>query len=153
MAPPPARFRWGTACLVQKNTPLTLIACTQSHSASVISWVGLLTPATPGPAFRIGEKTAATLIDRYGDLDGIVANAGKLSPGIQRSLAGAMDYLGPAREVVAVVRDLPLPDVDLTLPTAPKDPDLFAALTEELNLGGSAERILAALAQSAGRST
>ena len=101
----------------------------------------------------IGEKTAATLIDRYGDLDGIVANAGKLSPGIQRSLAGAMDYLGPAREVVAVVRDLPLPDVDLTLPTAPKDPDLFAALTEELNLGGSAERILAALAQSAGRST
>ena len=101
----------------------------------------------------IGEKTASTLIGRYGDLDGIVAAADKLSPGVQRSLVGAMDYLGPAREVVTAARTLPLPDVDLTLPASPRDPDLFAALAEELNLGGSADRILAAMAQRAGRST
>ncbi len=100
----------------------------------------------------IGEKTAAQLIGKYGDLDGIVANAANLSPGVQRSLAAAMDYLGPAREVVTAARGVPLPELDLSLPAEPKDADLFAALTEELNLGGSAERILAAL-QRAGRST
>ncbi len=100
----------------------------------------------------IGEKTAAQLIGKYGDLDGIVANAANLSPGVQRSLAAAMDYLGPAREVVTAARGVPLPEIDLTLPAEPKDADLFAALTEELNLGGSAERILAAL-QREGRST
>ena len=67
-----------------------------------------------------------------------------------------MDYLGPAREVVGAVRTLDLPDVDLTLPAEPRDPELFAALAEKLNLGGSADRIVAALAaagQRAGRST
>lgn len=99
----------------------------------------------------IGEKTAAQLIGKYGDLDGIVANAANLSPGVQRSLAAAVDYLGPAREVVTAARGVPLPEVDLALPAAPKDPELFAALTEELNLGGSADRILAALAAAGGR--
>ncbi|MFP5415359.1 MAG: 5'-3' exonuclease H3TH domain-containing protein [Actinomycetes bacterium] len=104
----------------------------------------------------IGEKTAASLIARYGDLDGIVANAASLSPGVQRSLAAAMDYLGPAREVVTAARDLSIPVVDLALPAAPRDPDAFAALADELNLGGSADRIVVALAragQEAGRST
>ncbi|MBB1495868.1 5'-3' exonuclease [Propioniciclava sp. MC1595] len=99
----------------------------------------------------IGEKTAAQLIGKYGDLDGIVANAANLSSGVQRSLAAAVDYLGPAREVVTAARGVPLPEVDLALPAAPKDPELFAALTEELNLGGSADRILAALAAAGGR--
>ena len=99
----------------------------------------------------IGEKTAAQLIGKYGDLDGIVANAANLSPGVRRSLAAAVDYLGPAREVVTAARGVPLPEVDLALPAAPKDPELFAALTEELNLGGSADRILAALAAAGGR--
>ena len=99
----------------------------------------------------IGEKTAAQLIGKYGDLDGIVANAANLSSGVQRSLAAAVDYLGPAREVVTAARGVPLPEVDLALPAAPKDPELFAALTGELNLGGSADRILAALAAAGGR--
>lgn len=100
----------------------------------------------------IGEKTASSLIGTYGDLDGIVAHATNLSPGVQRSLLAAMDYLGPAREVVTAARGVPLPQMDLTLPKEPRDPELFAALTEELNLGGSAERILAAL-QRVGRNT
>ena len=96
----------------------------------------------------IGEKTATSLISRHGDLDGIVAHASTLSPGVQRSLAAAMDYLGPAREVVSAARDVELPLIDLRLPASPRDPEAFAALAEELNLGGSADRILAALAAS-----
>lgn len=94
----------------------------------------------------IGEKTASSLIAKYGDLDGIVAHAASLSPGVQRSLAAAIDYLGPAREVVTAVRDIALPELDLALPRTPRDPERFAALADELNLGGSATRIVAALA-------
>ena len=105
----------------------------------------------PGVA-GIGEKTAASLVASYGDLEGIVAAAGQglLGPSVTRRLAAAVDYLGPARTVVAVADDVPLPDLDLALPAAPPDPDAFAALAETLGLGGAASRLLQALA---GRST
>ena len=38
---------------------------------------------------------------------------------------------------------------DLVLPTAPVQPEVFAELAELLNLGGAADRILAALALNA----
>jgi hypothetical protein len=37
--------------------------------------------------------------------------------------------------------------LDLTLPSAPADPEAFARLTTELKLGGAADRIVAALAR------
>ncbi|MBK8462802.1 MAG: 5'-3' exonuclease [Nigerium sp.] len=107
-------------------------------------------PSDGLPGVRgIGEKTAATLLARYGDLDGIVAHASALSPGVQRSLAAAVGYLGPAREVVTAARDIALPETDLALPGSPRDPEAFARLRAELNLGGAAERILKALALAA----
>lgn len=105
----------------------------------------------PGVA-GIGEKTAASLLASHGDLAGIVAAAerGELGAAATRRLAEAADYLAPARQVVAVATDVPLPEVDLTLPTAPVAPAAFAGLTASLGLGGSADRLLQALA---GRST
>jgi 5'-3' exonuclease len=105
----------------------------------------------PGVA-GIGEKTAAALIAAHGDLPGILAAAerGELAPAATRRLREAADYLGPAREVVAVATDVALPAVDLTLPGAPPDPAAFTALAESLGLGGSAQRLLQALA---GRNT
>lgn len=94
----------------------------------------------------IGEKTAAALIGRYGDLDGIVAHAGGLSPAVSRALTASIDYLGPARQVVGAVRDLDLGTPDLTLPSSPAHPETFAELRELLNLGGAADRIVAAMA-------
>lgn len=103
----------------------------------------------PGVA-GIGEKTATKLVSDHGDLVGIMAAAGskKLPATVTARLAAAIDYLGPAREVVAVRDDAPVADVDLTLPSAPADPAVFASLTEELNLGGAAERITAAMRRS-----
>lgn len=105
----------------------------------------------PGVA-GIGEKTAASLLTSYGDLEGILAAASEqgttIAPGLRAKLAGAVDYLAAAPEVVAVVRDLDLgvdPD-DLRRPTQPAHPRDFARLTEEYGLGSSAERVLAALA-------
>ena len=105
----------------------------------------------PGVA-GIGEKTAASLIAKHGALEGILeaADKGLLAPAVSRRLAEAVEYLGPARTVVAVATDVPLPDLDLTLPSAPPDPEGFTALAESLGLGGSADRLLQALA---GRST
>ena len=64
----------------------------------------------------------------------------------QRAIAANVDYLGAASLVVACERDVALPDVDLTRPRTPRDPERFAALAAELGLGGAADRILAALA-------
>lgn len=101
----------------------------------------------PGVA-GIGEKTAAKLVAEYGSIEQIVAAAqnGLLSPTLTRRLAAAIDYLGPAGEVVAVRRNLPLAVPDLRVPSAPADPDEFARLSAELNLGSSAERLVKALA-------
>jgi 5'-3' exonuclease len=100
-------------------------------------------PGVPG----IGDKTAAALVRSYGDLDGIVAAAqsDRLTPRIALSLRASIDYLAAAGEVVAVATDVGLPDLPLELPHAPVDPDAFSRLGTELALGGSADRILAAL--------
>jgi 5'-3' exonuclease len=99
----------------------------------------------------IGDKTAAALLNSYGDLEGILAAASgskpKISSAVAAKLGGAIDYLAVAPSVVAVARDLDLGVSfdDLVCPTEPAKRDLFAELTELLGLGGSAERILASL--------
>ena len=106
----------------------------------------------PGVA-GIGEKTAASLLTSYTNLEGILAEAsrpgGRISGGITAKLSAAIDYLAVAPTVVAVARDLDLAVNwdDLELPNAPAHPDVFAELTELLGLGSSADRILAALAR------
>ena len=101
----------------------------------------------------IGEKTAARLIADHGDLEGVLAAAPakRLSPALTARLTAGIPYLGPAREVVRVRTDVPLEVTldDLVLPTAPVQPEVFAELAELLNLGGAADRILAALALNA----
>jgi 5'-3' exonuclease len=104
----------------------------------------------PGVA-GIGDKTAASLLNSYGSLEGILAAASdahtKISGSVRSKLGGAIDYLAVAPAVVAVVRDLDL-DVDwddLLLPQVPKDSARFTELAELLELGGSADRILASL--------
>lgn len=107
----------------------------------------------PG-VFGVGEKTAARLVADHGDLEGILAAAasGRLTATLAAKLAAAVDYLGPAREVVGIRTDLQLGVSlgDLTLPAAPRDPQRFSELAELLNLGGPAERIVKALAAAAG---
>jgi 5'-3' exonuclease len=106
----------------------------------------------PGVA-GIGEKTAASLLASYTNIEGILAEAsrpgGRISGGITAKLGRAIDYLAVAPTVVAVARDLDL-DVewdDLERPSAPAHPLEFARLTDELGLGSSADRIIAALAR------
>ncbi|HWR85216.1 MAG TPA: 5'-3' exonuclease [Rhodoglobus sp.] len=100
----------------------------------------------PGVA-GVGEKTAATLLATYGDLDGIVAAAADpasaLAPGVRAKLLAAADYLLVAPRVVGVVRDLPLPEVDGAI-GAP-DEAAITALAQQWGLGEPAKRAIAAL--------
>ena len=104
----------------------------------------------PGVA-GVGDKTAARLVDRYGDIAGILAAlddpGSGFAPGLRAKLAAARDYLAVAPKVVRVALDVPLPALPTELPAAPADPDRLLELAERWNLAGSTRRLVDALAR------
>ncbi|HZJ06899.1 MAG TPA: 5'-3' exonuclease [Nocardioidaceae bacterium] len=102
----------------------------------------------PGVA-GIGEKTAATLLGRFGNLDGILAAAQEpgsdLAPGPRRKVKDAADYLAVAPTVVRVACDIGLGRPDLRLPRTPADPDALVRLSQRWGLGGSVTRLVETL--------
>lgn len=107
----------------------------------------------PGVA-GVGEKTAASLLRRFGSLDAIIAAAADpatdMAPGPRRKIKDAAEYLAVATRVVGVVRDLDLGSRNLTLPRTPADADRLVALSERWGLGGSATRLVETLTTNPG---
>jgi 5'-3' exonuclease len=107
-------------------------------------------PGVPG----VGEKTAATLLNRFRDMEALLAAAhdpdSDMGPGPRGKLKAAADYLAVAPTVVAVARDLDFGPADLTLPRVPRDPDALADLADRYSLTSAVERLRVALAQDAG---
>ncbi len=103
----------------------------------------------PGVA-GVGEKTAATLLGRFGDIPGIVAAAQDLGadmgPGPRGKVKAALDYLEVAPKVVAVTRDIDLGEPDTTLPRTPQDPEMLTALSAEFGLDSAVQRLVETLA-------
>jgi DNA polymerase I len=66
-------------------------------------------PGVPG----VGEKTAAKLLLKYGDLDGIYAHLDEQSPKLAENLAAHEDLARSNATVIPLVRDVPL-DVDVS---------------------------------------
>ena len=100
----------------------------------------------PGVA-GVGDKTAATLLQKHGDLAGILsaADAGEgMTAGVQAKLEAARDYLAVAPSVVRVAYDLDLPEPDSAL----REPDAaaIAAVGERWGLGTSLQRARDAIA-------
>ncbi|MFV0253927.1 MAG: 5'-3' exonuclease H3TH domain-containing protein [Beutenbergiaceae bacterium] len=110
-------------------------------------------PGVPG----IGEKTAASLLAAHRDLAGIRAAAADaqqpMAAGLRNKLNAAADYLDVAPQVVAVRRDLDLGigAADLVIPGGdddhrlPRAPQSLTELVQRWGIGGSVERVLAAL--------
>ena len=124
------------------------------HAAQYADFATMRGDASDGlPGVKgVGEKTAATLLQRFGDIDGIVAAAddpsSDLAPGPRSKIKAALDYLAVAPAVCAVARDI---DIDLdrsgtALPSAPADPERFAVLVEQWGLESAAARLTAVLA-------
>lgn len=103
----------------------------------------------PGVA-GVGEKTAATLLGRFDDVDGILAAAADpdsdLAPGPRGKIKAAAAYLAVAPRVVAVRRDLALDRSHIERPRTPADPDAVVELDKRWDLGSSAVRLVQALA-------
>ena len=102
-------------------------------------------PGVPG----VGDKTAATLISRFGGLEALLDAVERADPAVPRAtlakLLAARDYLAAAPVVVRVALDVPLPPYDDRLPAAPKDPERLLALVDRYGLGGPVGRVLKAL--------
>jgi len=102
----------------------------------------------PGVA-GVGEKTAATLLERFGDLAGVraavLARDPSLRPAQLARLAEASDYLDAAPAVVRVLRDADLPEHDDALPTAVADADAVTRLARRYGVASSLRRLLVAL--------
>jgi 5'-3' exonuclease len=99
-------------------------------------------PGVPG----VGEKTAVTLLSRFGDMAGLLAAvedpASDLAPGPRRKLRDAAAYLAVAPRVVAVARDLDLGKRDLALPRTPKNADALVVLAERWGLNSPVARLV-----------
>ena len=122
-------------------------------------------PGVPG----VGDKTAGALLERFGSLAGVLAalDAGgdEGFPGSsRRRLDAARDYLSAAPQVVRPRLDVEPAGLggrdgaepvlglsDLAVPREPADPERLVALTDRWGLGGSVERVLAALETVAAR--
>ncbi|HEY3004753.1 MAG TPA: flap endonuclease, partial [Kribbellaceae bacterium] len=66
-------------------------------------------------------------------------------PGLKKKILEAAAYLDVAPAVVAVATDAPVDDPDTRLPSAVRDPQGWLDLVDRLDLGSSAQRVMAAL--------
>ena len=99
-------------------------------------------PGVPG----IGERTATTLLQRFGSIPGLQAAVedpdSNIAPSPRRRIREAADYLAVAPRVTAVALDLPLGTPDLTLPPSPVDPEGLVALAARCNIESPIARLV-----------
>jgi 5'-3' exonuclease len=103
-------------------------------------------PGVPG----IGAKTAAALVTRFGSVAAMLEalDAGQdagFPAGARTKLERSRDYIDAARLVVRVRTDVPLPELDVTIPREPADPATLVALSERWGLDSALNRLLSAL--------
>jgi 5'-3' exonuclease len=103
-------------------------------------------PGVPG----VGEKTAASLLAQFGDLDSIIA-AGEegarstLPVSLKAKIRAAADYLKVAPAVVGVARNLELPAFDARISIPESGRQQIEQLRTQWGLGESVSRVVAAL--------
>lgn len=99
----------------------------------------------------IGEKTAASLLARFDDLEGVLAAATTTGSGIPAGQAAKLragaEYARRAVTAVRVVRDLPLGTIDSAVTMTDEARAAGAALATRWGLGGAMDRVIAALAR------
>jgi 5'-3' exonuclease len=100
----------------------------------------------------VGAKTAAALINEFGDLAGIRAAVARtvvakppLTAAVLKKMHAAGAYLDAAPVVVAVACDIDLPPIEGALPRTPADPAALTGLAAAHGLESSLGRLGAAL--------
>ncbi len=104
----------------------------------------------PGVA-GVGEKTAAKLLDKYGDLDGIFAHLDEQTPKLKENLAAAEDLVRINAVVMELMRDVDLGvEPDELLGIEPFDGDEVRKLFDFLEFRTLLARLEEAFASSVG---
>jgi 5'-3' exonuclease len=107
-------------------------------------------PSDGLPGVRgIGEKGAALIANHFADVDQALRAAHDaheaLTPALAKKIIAGADYLKIAPTLVNCARDVALPSLDITMPTAPADLSKIYAIKERYGLGASVDRLIAAL--------
>jgi len=97
----------------------------------------------------IGEKGAALIATHFATIEDAIsaANQGddRLPAGLAKKIIAGTDYLKIAPTVVNCARNVPLPDLEIALPQAPRDLSKIYQLKDQYALGASVDRLIAAL--------
>ncbi len=97
----------------------------------------------------IGEKGAAIIANAFTTIEQVLEAAHhddeRLTPLLRKRLIEGSDYIAIAPKLVHCALDVPLPQMTLNLPPAPKDLSEIYAFKERYGLGASVDRLIAAL--------
>lgn len=95
-------------------------------------------PGAPG----IGPKTAAQLLDEYGDLDTLLARAGEIKqPKRRETLINFRDQILLSRELVTLTCDAPAPEAIDDFAVRDPDPETLAAFLDEMEFRSLRTRV------------
>ena len=97
----------------------------------------------------IGEKGAALIASHFATIDDAINAAResdeRLPAALARKIVAGEEYLSIAPTVVNCARNVPLPQIELTMPSAPSDLSRIYELKEKYSLGASVDRLISAL--------
>ena len=97
----------------------------------------------------IGEKGAALIATHFATIEESIAAAhagdSRLPAALAKKIIAGSDYLAIAPTVVNCARDVPLPQLDISIPKPPTDLSSIYQMKEEYALGASVDRLISAL--------
>ena len=97
----------------------------------------------------IGEKGAAIIANHFATVDEALEGARSdhtaLTANLAKKISEGADYLKIAPTLVHCAKDVALPQLDISMPKAPKDLSKIYAMKEEYGLGASVDRLISAL--------
>ncbi len=97
----------------------------------------------------IGEKGAAQIARAFSNVDEVISaareNHDSLTPLLCKKIVAGESYLKIAPTLVQCARDVPIPHMNVSMPTKPVDGPLIKTMKDEYGLGASIDRLVAAL--------
>ena len=97
----------------------------------------------------IGEKGAALIATHFATIEESIAAAhagdSRLPAALAKKIIAGSDYLAIAPTVVNCSRNVPLPQLDISIPEPPTDLSSIYQMKEEYALGASVDRLISAL--------
>ena len=96
-------------------------------------------PGVPG----VGDKTAASLLKKYGDIEGIIEHAAELTPKIRKGIETCADQAKLNRTLGRLLDDVPLETDESLFVRRPWDPETVHTLFSSLEFKTLYQRLLA----------